>query len=393
MKARELEKSFIMQTYTRNDLAIVRGKGTRVWDDSGREYLDFVGGIAVCNLGHCHEAVTKAICEQAGLLVHTSNLYYTEPQGELARLLTEHSFADRVFFCNSGAEANEAAIKLARKYSLGRRGVGHHRIVATYKSFHGRTMMTLAATGQDKVKIGFQPIPEGFVFVPFNDLNAADAAIDESVCAFLVEPIQGEGGVNLPSPDYLKELKKLCREREALLIFDEVQVGMGRTGALFAHQNYGVEPDIMTLAKGIANGLPMGAMLATEEVAAAFTPGSHASTFGGTPLVSSAALAVLRELVHGHVLENCRAMGARLKQGLERIKARRSDVVEVRGKGLIWAMEMDRDCQPILERAQKAGLLINRVQEKILRFTPPLTVTAYEVDAMLNILEGVLDEP
>jgi acetylornithine aminotransferase len=393
MNARELEKSFIMQTYTRNDLTLVRGKGTRVWDDNGREYLDFVGGIAVCNLGHCHEAVTKAICEQAGLLVHTSNLYYTEPQGELARLLTEHSFADRVFFCNSGAEANEAAIKLARKYSLGRRGGGHHRIVATYKSFHGRTMMTLAATGQDKVKVGFQPIPEGFAFVPFNDLNAADAALDGSVCAFLVEPIQGEGGVNLPAPDYLKELKNLCRQREALLIFDEVQVGMGRTGTLFAHQNYGVEPDIMTLAKGIANGLPMGAMLATKEVVAAFTPGSHASTFGGTPLVSSAAIAVLKELVHGAVLKNCRAMGDRLEQGLERIKERRDDVVEVRGKGLIWAMEMNRDCQPIIERAQGAGLLINRVQEKILRFTPPLTVTESEVDTMLHILEGVLDEP
>jgi len=382
-----------MQTYTRNNLTLIRGKGTRVWDDSGREYLDFVGGIAVCNLGHCHEAVTKAICEQAGLLMHTSNLYYTEPQGELARFLTEHSFADRVFFCNSGAEANEAAIKLARKYSLGRRGGGHHRIVVTYKSFHGRTMMTLAATGQDKVKVGFQPIPEGFVFVPFNDLNAADVAMDESVCAFLVEPIQGEGGVNLPSPNYLRELKNLCRQREALLIFDEVQVGMGRTGTLFAYQNYGVEPDIMTLAKGIANGLPMGAMLATEEVAAAFTPGSHASTFGGTPLVSSAALSVFRELVRGDVLENCRAMGARLEQGLGRIKERRTDVVEVRGKGLIWAMEMNRDCQPILERAQGAGLLINRVQEKVLRFTPPLTVRVSEVDTMLNILESVLDEP
>jgi acetylornithine aminotransferase len=393
MTVQELEKKFIMQTYLRNSLTLVKGKGTRVWDDHGREYLDFVGGIAVCNLGHCHEAVTKAICEQAARLVHTSNLYYTEPQAQLAKLLTEQCFADRVFFCNSGAEANEAAIKLARKYSLGRNGEGHHRIVATHKSFHGRTMATLTATGQDKVKIGFQPLLEGFTFVSFNDLEAADAVLDQSVCAFLVEPIQGEGGVNLPCPGYLQELKNLCRQRGALLIFDEVQVGMGRTGTLFAHQNYGVEPDIMTLAKGIANGLPMGAMLATEEVASAFTPGSHASTFGGTPLVCSAALAVLKELLHGTVLENCGVMGARLEQGLKGIMRMCSDVVEVRGMGLIWAMEMNRDCQPIVQRAQEEGLLINRVQERVLRFTPPLTVTASEIDTMLPILERVLNEP
>jgi acetylornithine/N-succinyldiaminopimelate aminotransferase len=392
MTIQELEKSSIIQTYMRSNLTLVSGKGTRVWDDNGREYLDFVAGIAVCNLGHCHEAVTNAICEQAGRLVHTSNLYYTEPQVELAKLLTDHCFADRVFFCNSGAEANEAAIKLARKYSLERRGEGHHRIVATHKSFHGRTMATLTATGQEKVKIGFQPLLEGFTFVPFNDLKAADAALDETVCAFLVEPIQGEGGVNLPSSDYLQGLKDLCHKRGALLIFDEVQVGMGRTGRLFAYQNYGVEPDIMTLAKAIANGLPMGVMLTTEEVASAFSLGSHASTFGGTPLVSSAAIAVIKELLEGAVLSNCLAMGARLEQGLKRIMVQRSDVVDVRGMGLIWAMEMNRDCQPIVQKAQEQALLINRVQEKVLRFTPPLIVTASEIDRMLHILEKVLDE-
>ena len=390
MDVQEREKRVIMQTYARYDLTLVKGKGAKVWDDKGREYLDFVSGIAVCNLGHCHEAVTKAVCEQAGTLVHVSNLYYTQPQVELAELLTANCFADRVFFSNSGAEANEGAIKLARKYSQLTYGEGRYKIISTEKSFHGRTMATLTATGQDKVKVGFQPLLEGFSMVPFNDIKAAESAMDGTVCAFLVEPIQGEGGVNLPADGYLRELKDLCRGKEVLLIFDEVQVGMGRTGKLFAHQNYGVEPDIMTLAKAIANGLPMGAVLAREEVAAAFGAGSHATTFGGTPLVSAAGVAVMKELLDGGILDNCTKMGSRLEAGLNRIKKDRSDVTNVRGIGLIWAMELDHDAAKTVNSAQELGLLINRVQEKTLRFVPPLTITATEIDAMLTMLEEAL---
>ena len=390
MDVQEREKRVIMQTYARYDLTLVKGKGAKVWDDKGREYLDFVSGIAVCNLGHCHEAVTKAVCEQAGTLVHVSNLYFTQPQVELAELLTANCFADRVFFSNSGAEANEGAIKLARKYSQLTYGEGRYKIISTEKSFHGRTMATLTATGQDKVKVGFQPLLEGFSMVPFNDIKAAESAMDGTVCAFLVEPIQGEGGVNLPADGYLRELKDLCRGKEVLLIFDEVQVGMGRTGKLFAHQNYGVEPDIMTLAKAIANGLPMGAVLAREEVAAAFGAGSHATTFGGTPLVSAAGVAVMKELLDGGILDNCTKMGSRLEAGLNRIKKDRSDVTNVRGIGLIWAMELDHDAAKTVNSAQELGLLINRVQEKTLRFVPPLTITATEIDAMLTMLEEAL---
>ena len=390
MDVQEREKRVIMQTYARYDLTLVKGKGAKVWDDKGREYLDFVSGIAVCNLGHCHEAVTKAVCEQSGTLVHVSNLYYTQPQVELAELLTANCFADRVFFSNSGAEANEGAIKLARKYSQLTYGEGRYKIISTEKSFHGRTMATLTATGQDKVKVGFQPLLEGFSMVPFNDIKAAESAMDGTVCAFLVEPIQGEGGVNLPADGYLRELKDLCRGKEVLLIFDEVQVGMGRTGKLFAHQNYGVEPDIMTLAKAIANGLPMGAVLAREEVAAAFGAGSHATTFGGTPLVSAAGVAVMKELLDGGILDNCTKMGSRLEAGLNRIKKDRSDVTNVRGIGLIWAMELDHDAAKTVNSAQELGLLINRVQEKTLRFVPPLTITATEIDAMLTMLEEAL---
>ena len=392
MDVKDIEKRVIMQTYARYDLTLVRGKGARLWDDKGREYLDFMAGIAVCNLGHSHDEVTRAICEQAGLLTHVSNLYFTEPQTKLAQALTANSFADRVFFANSGAEANEAAIKLARKYAKDHHGDNRNRIISAEMSFHGRTMATLTATGQQKVKIGFDPLLEGFSFIPFNDLPAADKAIDERVCAVLVEPIQGEGGVNVPAPDYLSKLKRLCHERGALLIFDEVQVGMGRTGTLFAYENFDVTPDIMTLAKAIANGLPMGAALATEEVASAFTPGTHATTFGGTPLVSAAALAVMRELVDGGVLSNCKAMGARFEAGLRAIAKNVEGVVDIRGMGLIWAMELNRDVTEVVKKAQEHGLLINKVQEKAIRFIPPLIITASEVDEALETLEKVLRE-
>ena len=390
MGLKELEKQVIMQTYARNDLVLVRGQGTRVWDEKDNEYLDFVAGIAVCNLGHANEAVADAVCKQARTLVHTSNLYYTEPQVRLARLLTEHCFADKVFFCNSGAEANEAAIKLARKYAAEK--YGHHRcrIISTEMSFHGRTMATLTATGQAKVKKGFDPLLEGFLRVPFNDLEAARLKMDDSVCAFLVEPIQGEGGVILPSEGYLRGLKELCRERGILLIFDEVQTGMGRTGALFAHQLYGVEPDVMTLAKALANGLPIGAMLAHDDVAQAFGPGSHATTFGGTPLVCAASIAVMETLTSEGFFEDLNRRSVLFGEKLQAVVGSSPMVRDVRGKGMIWAVDLDREAKPLVVEAQSRGVLVNSVQEKTLRMTPPLTVTEAEISRLMEVLEEIL---
>ena len=278
---------FIAATYKRLPVVLTRGEGCTLWDESGRAYLDFVAGIAVCNLGHAHPAVTLAVAEQAARLVHVSNLFYTQPQADVAALLVENSFADRVFFCNSGAEANEAAIKLARKYFYEKGDSDRFRIVAMDKSFHGRTMATLSATGQEKIRKGFDPVLGGFDFVPFNDITGLKAKLDYRTAAVLLEPIQGEGGVRCPSAGYLEAVRALCNETGTLLIFDEIQTGMGRTGRLFAYEHFGIEPDIMTLAKALANGLPMGAMLAREQVAEAFGPGSHATTFGGTPLVLS----------------------------------------------------------------------------------------------------------
>ncbi|MBI4773130.1 MAG: aspartate aminotransferase family protein [Deltaproteobacteria bacterium] len=390
MNLKELEKQVIMQTYARNNLALIRGKGARVWDEEDNEYLDFVAGIAVCNLGHANEAVADAVCKQARTLVHTSNLYYTEPQVRLARLLTEHCFADKVFFCNSGAEANEAAIKLARKYAADKYGKDRFRIITTEMSFHGRTMATLTATGQAKVKKGFDPLLGGFLTVPFSDLEAARLKMDDSVCAFLVEPIQGEGGVILPSEGYLRGLKELCRERGVLLMFDEVQTGMGRTGALFAHQVYGVEPDVMTLAKALANGLPMGAMLARDEVAQAFGPGSHATTFGGTPLVCAAAIAVLQTLTSKGFFEDLNRRSVIFEKGLLEV-ARSSPIVrDVRGKGMIWALDLDREAKPFVGAAQSKGVLVNSVQERTLRMTPPLTVTEAEMGRLMEVLKEIL---
>ena len=322
--------ALVAKTYARFPIVLERGQGCTVWDTAGNAYTDFVAGIAVCNLGHAHPAVAAAVAEQAAKLVHVSNLYYTLPQVGIASGLIENSFADRVFFCNSGAEANEAAIKLARKYFQEKKNPDRYRIVVMEKSFHGRTMATLSATGQDKIRKGFDPVLGGFDFVPFNDIEALRANVDTSTCAVLTEPIQGEGGVNCPDSGYLQEVRRICDESGALLIFDEIQTGMGRTGTLFAYQNYGVEPDIMTLAKALANGLPMGAMLARESVAEAFGPGSHASTFGATPLVTAAATAVFRVLTRQGILENCREVGNFFKEQLVALQGRHSIIADVR---------------------------------------------------------------
>ncbi len=300
---------FMFKTYKRFPITLVKGDGCRVWDENGKEYIDFVGGIAVCALGHSSPIVSKALYEQSKELVHVSNLFYTQPQTELAQILVENSFADRVFFCNSGAEANEAAIKLARRYSKEKFGSGRHSIITMHNSFHGRTMATLSATGQEKIRKGFDPLLQGFRYVPFNDLENLRSAIDGSVCAVMVEPLQGEGGVVLPDPDYLKGVREICREHDILFILDEIQVGMGRTGRLFAYQHFGITPDIMALAKALGNGLPIGAMLAIEELADAFGPGSHATTFGGTPLFTAGALAVVKSLVNDGWTEKAREMG------------------------------------------------------------------------------------
>jgi acetylornithine/N-succinyldiaminopimelate aminotransferase len=386
----ELADKYLFPTYKRPPFVLVKGEGCRVWDENGKEYLDFVGGIAVCALGHSSALVTQALEEQSRTLVHVSNLYYTRPQVELARLLVENSFADRVFFCNSGAEANEAAIKIARRFTREKHGPGKHTIVCMQGSFHGRTMATLSATGQSKVQIGYDPLLEGFKFVPFNDLKALRSAVDDTVCAVMLEPIQGEGGIVVPHPDYLKGVKEICREKGALLIFDEIQTGMGRTGLLFAHEHFGVSPDIMSLAKALGNGLPIGAMLSTEALSTAFGPGSHASTFGGTPLVTAVAKAVLSSLLNDGWLDHCRNMGTYFVARLEELKKRHACIKEVRGLGLIIGVELDRPGAPVLEACVQRGFLINCAQEKVLRFVPPLVVTKKEIDPLIDALDSVL---
>ncbi len=384
--------TFIFMTYRRSPITLVKGDGCRVWDEDGKEYIDFVGGIAVCNLGHSSPLVSKAVYEQSKKLVHVSNLFYTQPQTELAQVLIENSFGARVFFCNSGAEANEAAIKLARRYSREKFGPERHVIITMDNSFHGRTMATLSATGQEKIKKGFDPLLQGFRYVPFNDLKNLRSAIDGSVCAVLLEPIQGEGGVVLPDPDYLKGVREICREHAILLILDEVQVGMGRTGRLFAHEHFGITPDIMTLAKALGNGLPIGAMLATEELADAFGPGSHASTFGGTPLITAGALAVVKSLLNDGWIENAREMGVYFKTKLTTLQGKYGIIRDVRGLGLLLGLEMDRDVAGIANVCMERGFLINCVQERVLRFAPPLIIGREEIDLLINCLDVVFKE-
>lgn len=377
------------RTYMRQPVVLTRGEGATVWDADGKAYTDFVAGIAVCNLGHAHPGVAKALCDQAGRLFHVSNLYYTRPQTELAAWLVDHSFADRVFFCNSGAEANEAAIKLARRY-FHEKGEARHRIVSAEKSFHGRTMATLSATGQDKIKKGFQPVLDGFDFVPFNDIEALAGAVGSETCAVILEPIQGEGGIRLPEPGYLANVRRLCDEAGILLIFDEIQTGIGRTGKLFAHEHYGIAPDIMTLAKALANGLPIGAMLARESVADAFGPGAHATTFGGTPVVTAAALATLRILTGEGIIEKAAETGAYFRARLAALKSRHPAILDVRGEGLMIGLVLDMPGAPLVDACRERGFLINCIQETILRFAPPLIIETAEVDALIDCLDDVL---
>jgi len=381
----------IAKTYNRFPIVLTKGQGCRLWDAEGREYIDFVSGIAVCNLGHAHPKVSEALSKQADVLLHVSNLYYTEPQIELAYRLTQNSFADRVFFCNSGAEANEAAIKLARKYVKDKGEKERYRIITMEKSFHGRTMATLSATGQDKIKKGFEPVLEGFDHIPFNDIEALRKSIGPSTCAVLLEPIQGEGGVRCPESDYLKAVRRLCDETGILLIFDEIQTGMGRTGKLFAYEHFGIEPDIMTLAKALANGLPIGAMLAREDVAESFGPGAHASTFGGTPIVTAASIQVVKVLLEENIIGHCAEMGAYFKEKLSGLKAGHESIVDVRGMGLLLGMKLKIEGDAIVNSCMEKGFLINCIQGNILRFIPPLIIEKEEIDALVACLDELLD--
>jgi acetylornithine/N-succinyldiaminopimelate aminotransferase len=376
----------VMNTYGRQPLVLVKGEGCRVWDDEGREYLDFLAGLAVCNLGHAHPEVAKAAASQLTQLVHVSNIYYTTPMVDLAEALVRLSFADRVFFANSGAEVNEGAIKLVRRYSREKFGEGRHRIISMTNSFHGRTLGALSATGQPKFWQGFDPLLPGFSFVPFNDLNAVAKAVDDTVCAVMLEPVQGEGGVNLPSPDYLKGLRQLCDDKGLLLILDEIQAGLGRTGKLFAYENFGITPDVMTLAKGLANGLPMGALLATEDVAAAFVPGTHASTFGAGPVIAAAAKTTVGLLSRPEFLAGVRNLGEFLRLRLADFQNQFPIVKEVRGLGLMWGLELTQEGADVVTACRERGLLINCTQGNVIRLLPPLVVTRQELDAGLAIL-------
>lgn len=383
---------FMFQTYKRIPITLVKGDGCRVWDENGKEYLDFIGGIAVCALGHSSPILSKALHEQSQKLVHVSNLFYTQPQTELAQILVENSAGDRVFFCNSGAEANEAAIKLARRYWRDKSGSERHTILTMENSFHGRTMATLSATGQEKIRTGFDPLLDGFRYVPFNDLRALESSIDQSVLAVMVEPIQGEGGVVVPDPDYLTGVREICSNRGILLILDEIQVGMGRTGKLFAYQHFGITPDIITLAKSLGNGIPIGAMLAREELGGAFGPGSHATTFGGTPLITAGATAVVRSLLNDGWIENASVMGTYFKNELINLQQKHAVIRDIRGLGLIIGVELVIEGAEIVTACMERGFLINCVQDRVLRFVPPLIIGKEEIDPLIACLDEVLEE-
>ncbi|MBT5632312.1 MAG: aspartate aminotransferase family protein [Nitrospina sp.] len=384
----KLTEKHVAGTYGRYPIALVKGKGSKVWDKSGKQYIDFVSGLAVDNLGHCHPAVVSAIKKQAEKLIHVSNLYHIEPQSLLAEKLTSLSFADKVFFCNSGTEANEAAIKLARKFFFDQGKAHQNEIITMHNSFHGRTLGSLSATAQKKFHTGFKPLLPGFKYIPFNNLPAARKAITKKTCAILVEPIQGEGGVNIPDPSYLKGLKKICREHGILLIFDEVQTGFGRTGKLFAYEIYKTKPDIMTLAKAMAGGVAIGAMAATNRVMKSFVPGTHAATFGGNPLACSAALASLQVLTGKNFLSKANETA---NYFLKRLKEIDNPVIkEARGTGMFLALELKKPGNEIVIDCMKQGFLINCIQQNVLRFIPPLIITRKDIDSLVSVLSNSL---
>jgi predicted acetylornithine/succinylornithine family transaminase len=383
---------YLMQTYARLPAMLVKGRGTKVWGSDGKEYLDFVGGVATNVLGHCYPKVVVALQKQAQRLMHVSNWYHIEPQLKLAKILVQNSFADKVFFCNSGTEAVEGAIKLARKYASRKKGSNCTEIITALNSFHGRTMGALSATGQEKLRKGFGPALPGFSHVPFGDADEVGKAITPETCAVLLEPIQGESGVRIPPPDYLNQVRRICSERGVLLILDEIQTGMGRTGKLFAYEHSGITPDIMALAKGLGAGMPIGAVLATDTVASAFGPGDHGSTFGGNPLATAAGIATMDALLEGGlILDQCRRMGAYLLNRVQGVARKHSDIaVETRGAGLLVGLELNRECAPVISSCLERGLLINCAANKVIRMMPPLIVQEEEIDSAMGILDEAL---
>ena len=384
---------YLMNTYTRQPLVLVKGRGTKVYDFEGREYLDFVSGVAVCNLGHCHPRVVVALQKQAQRLMHVSNHFHIEPQINLAKALVANSFADKVFFCNSGAEAVEAALKLARRYAREVLKQDRYELITMRGSFHGRTYGSLSATAQEKFHQGFEPIVPGFRYVPFNDIKAIENAINDRTCAVLLEPLQGEGGVNVPAPGYLKALRELCDKQNLLLMLDEIQTGMGRTGKLFAYEHTGITPDVMMLAKGLGAGMPIGALLSTDKAAQAFTPGSHGSTFGGNPLACAAALASLDALLEDNIIVPTVArLGGYFLRGLDKLKQKYSFVRDVRGQGLLIGMELDFPGKDIVSDCLREGLLINCAMDTVLRFMPPLIITEEEIDLLVDTLDRIFSK-
>ncbi len=387
----ELEQRLFLRTFRRLPVTLVRGQGVWVWDDQNKKYLDFVGGWAVNSLGHCPPVVVEAIENQAKTLIQVSNQFYTIPQLELAQLLVENSCLDRIFLCNSGTEANEGAVKLARRYGKLRRN-GAYEIITTYSSFHGRTLAMTAATGQNKFHEPYTPLPEGFVSVEYNNIEAIKRATNAQTCGVMLEPIQGEGGVNVPDSGYLKEVQNWCHEKGILYILDEIQTGVGRTGSLFAYEQYNIEPDIMTLAKGLGSGVPIGAFLAKEDVSL-FSPGEHGSTFGGNPLTCAAAYAALKYIIDNDIPEKVRQVGSYFMAKLEGLRQRFDFITQVRGKGLLIALEFSGEiAEELVMVCLKKGLLVNKVKPNAIRFMPPLIITEKDVDEAISILEDALEE-
>jgi predicted acetylornithine/succinylornithine family transaminase len=382
---------YLANTYKRFPIGIAKGEGCWLWDLKGRRYLDFLSGISVCNLGHAPAFFVEALAAQARKLVHISNLFYTEAQVKAAEMVVERSFGDKVFFCNSGAEANEAAIKLARRYSWKHHGEGRWEIIAMENSFHGRTIATLSATGQKKFQVGFSPLVDGFSFVPFNDIGAIKKALSEKTCAVMLECVQSEGGVFVADKGYVKKLREMTADRDILLIFDEVQTGMGRTGRLFGYEHYGIEPDIMSLAKALGSGFPVGAIVAKDRVMEAFEPGSHASTFGGNPLAAAAVTATINTIVEDGIVARCKAMGAYLLEGLLNLKKEFPFILDVRGLGLLIGVEFASDVEPIVQDFLAEGVILYASKGNVIRLLPPLIIGQEEIDIFLEIAKKICE--
>lgn len=387
----DIGQKYIMNTYGRYPIALVRGEGCHVWDADGKEYIDFLAGIAVNSLGHCHPAVVNAIKNQAENLIHCSNYYWNEPAVNLAKILVENSCCDKVFFCNSGAEANEGAIKLARKYAKMKGYNERYSIITMQKSFHGRTLATLTATGQQKVQVNFDPLPPGFQYVPYNDIDALKEAINETTCAVMLEPVQGEGGVLPANAEYMKAVRSICDEHDLLMICDEVQSGIGRTGKLFAYQHSDVEPDVVTLAKALGGGAAIGAFMVKDDKAA-LVPGDHGSTFGGNPLATAAGYAALSTIIEQNLVERAALLGEYMAQKLEILKKDINYIEDVRGKGLLLGLKLSVDGAPIVKECMERGVLINCTAGTVLRFVPPLNITTDDIDRVVDVLHDVMKE-